>query len=150
VVLVRAGEEHALVAGAAVDDAAAVLVGCVERDAANRRAGLGLHLRLAGLVAAPVAAEEPRARLQARGELVERLDAAGAAVAVLPGALVELVVQRVERGGDGLGDAVERDGLLLAVVAPDQHALAVLDVARADLEPDRHAAHLPLVELPAR
>ena len=30
-----------------------------------------------------------------------------------------------------------------------EHDLRLLDVLRADLEPQRHAAHLPLVELPA-
>ena len=41
------------------------------------------------------------------------------------------------------------DGLL-AVVAADQYALAVLDVARADLQAKREALHLVLGELPAR
>ena len=61
----------------------------------------------------------------------------------------------VQRGRDLGHDRVERDRALLAffferAVAPDQRRDAGFEVARAELDAQRHAAHVPLVELEAR
>ena len=46
-------------------------------------------------------------------------------------------------------ETVERRSELLPRIAPGQHHLALLDILGADLQTERHAAHLPLGELPS-
>jgi len=54
-----------------------------------------------------------------------------------------------EEGGHPGAEVRETHGLFGRGVAADEDGLAGLDVARADLQPERHAAHLVLGELPA-
>src|SRR5262245_63109748 len=105
----------------------------VERDAADRRAGLGLDPGFAVGAAAPVPADEARPLLEPAGQLLERGRLARVRFAVGAGALVERALQGVEPGLDRVDEPRERDGRLLAAVPSDHDRLTALDVARADL-----------------
>ena len=126
-------------------------LGLLERDAADRRASLGLDRRLALGAPAPVREDEARRRLRAGLQLVEARGRGRSRLPERERALVEvgLDLDRASVAPAAAGSSASGVERLLAGVAPDEHRLRLLDVARADLEPERHAPQLPLVELPA-
>ena len=65
------------------------------------------------------------------------------------GAVEQRLLDRRQQLLDVRGQALHRHERLLARVAARQHHLRLLDVLGPDLEAQRHAAQLPLVELPA-
>ena len=117
--------------------------------AAAGQASVGLHGLLTGEVAAPHRLDKAGVLLGKLLDLVHRGGAVGAVLAVLQGAVIQVLCQGLHGSGDGRGQLLKLHKLLLAGVAADQHALAVLDVAGADLQAHGHALHLPLGKLPA-
>src|SRR6476660_3382180 len=109
---------------------------------------LGLDLRLALPAAAPSGDDEARTALHHRLELVVRADAGRVLFAELERTGEQSVLDLLQQVDDPLGQAIHRHGCLLARVATRQQDLRALDVLGTNLEPQRHAAHLPLRELP--
>ena len=149
VALVRYAPDDHLLGGLAADraDIAQVLLG--KGHAAAGQASVGLHGLLTGEVAAPHRLDKAGVLLGKLLDLVHRGGAVGAVLAVLQGAVIQVLCQGLHGSGDGRGQLLKLHKLLLAGVAADQHALAVLDVAGADLQAHGHALHLPLGKLPA-
>src|SRR5690606_35145652 len=147
---VRLGEDDlALVAAgpAAADADGALGAGALERDAARR----GLRLLLDGLLAGglPAVRGVDEAVLDALAELVEAGRVVGVLVAVGAGALQQRLVERRQRRRHALGHGAQRHRLLRAGEAVGELRHALLQVLGADLEAQRHALLLPLVELAA-
>src|SRR5262245_22898090 len=140
--LVRPAEDRDLLGGAASADADSLTARLLERDAANRRLGLLLDGRLPVAVARPPRpTEEPG--LDRLLELVvgPRLGGVGAHERL--GALVHRLLDRLEGRGDRAGQPFlgrERLAGLAGGIAPGEHHRALLDVPRADLEPQRDTA----------
>src|ERR1044071_10000640 len=124
-----------------------------ERDASHGDAELVLDLGLELGVAVEVRHREAavdrrgvvgvlgRRRREPGVELVLRVDVARVLVAERDGALVERIVDALQRRGDAGDELAARDRLLvlgLLVAAAHEHGV-LLDVLGADLEPDRHA-----------
>ena len=81
--------------------------------------------------------------------LLERLRRVGVLLAVAERLVEQRLLDVVQQRLDSAGKVLELHDRLFAGVAAHEHALALLDVARADLEAQRHALHLVLGELPA-
>src|SRR6185312_7063840 len=148
--LVGAAEDDALAVGRrqVAADAGTRLRRCVQRDAAGRGGGRGLDLLFALFGAAVEGAGPPGGyRL---GEVVPVVDGNRVVVAEGGRPLQEEVLERVQFVGQAGRGAVEGDGLLLPAQAADHDRGARGQVARAQLQPDRDAAQLPLVELESR
>jgi len=98
-----------------------------------------------------VDAEKAALGLQHLSELVIARDRVGVGVPEFGGALQHAGLDRVQhlshRGSDPRRRHAESLALFAGQIAAGQHHGVLFHVARADLEPHRHAAHLPIVEL---
>ena len=121
----------------------------MQRHTAGGNARLFLHAQLALAAAAPLCARKAAA---AGGHFLDLLPSGqveGVLLQIRSRSFEHIVVDAVKQFLDRALERVERDKGLFPVVAADDAALAVLEVARADLDAQRHTAHFVLGALPA-
>src|SRR5690606_2793306 len=155
---VRACPDRLLPRLAAAHDAAGRRFRCpelLERKHADRRLRLFLHPRLALRRAAPAGVDEAARPIDDLPEPPVVLDAAIRVLLPPPDGRGEhRLLDRLETGPDAGQRLRLADGLLAQLLAvdrtPDEDELLLRHVTRTDLDPERHALALPLVELRAR
>src|SRR5215472_12049655 len=136
---------------AAADEAAGPLDPGVRVEVAGRDAArLLLDPGLAFRALTPRRPHEAGAVAEVLDELGKRGDLVRVAVAEVARPLEQRVLEVDELVADGLVQADGRDRALLPRQSVHHRHLARLDVARPDLQPERHALQLPAVELLAR
>ena len=121
----------------------------LERHAAAGKPCFGLHGFLTGQVTAPHGFDKAGLFGHDLFHFVHGGGAPGAVFAVLQSAVIQILGQSFHCGGNCGGQIFKLHKLLFAGIAADQHALAVLDIAGADFQANRHALHFPLGKLPA-
>ena len=121
----------------------------LQGDAAGANAGFFLDRVLAGLVAAPHGFDKPVALfLQHPDDVLQAPAGIGAFPAVFQRPLVQPVVHLFQQGGHRGLQLVQGHDVLLPTQPGDQHALALFDVLRADLQTQGHPLHLILGKFP--
>src|SRR5713101_7009420 len=126
-----------------------------ERNRAARRARLFPELRFAFGPAAPIDIRETAAAFAFHlgAKLCVVVEAMSIGFGGSLGLLVEAFLNLVEKRLCACGDISERRLRLCRRtrhLAPRQHGFARCDVARTNFNSQRHAAHLPVVELESR
>src|SRR5262245_16180439 len=149
--LVGPPEDGHLLGGPAGPDAHAFPARLLERDAPDRRLRLVLDGRLALGIARPPDPTKPAGPAR-RPELIVGPGRRGVGVHETRRPVVERLLDLAEHGRHRAREPVLRHECLASLagcVAAGQDDRALLDVARADLDAKRDAAHLPVVELEA-
>src|SRR5262249_45241770 len=152
--LVRTREDRDLRSPLAGQEAYALALGLLEREAADRRLRLVLDPVLVLVRAGPVDAQEPALAVEHLLELVVGAGRAGVRVRQRSRLSEHRRLDPAEEPDDRIAHARGRHAELLALfprpVTAREHDGVALDVARSDLDAHRDAAHLPVVELEAR
>src|SRR5207244_8029195 len=108
---------------------------------------LRFDLRLALGPPAPAAHHEPTGILDERAQLLVARGMKRVLLAERLGLFEQRELDIAEELVDLVGNVAERPRLLLSRVAPRHHGLPAFDVARAELDSNRHALQLPIIEL---